>query len=132
MNVVLLSRTDNCLLQFQVPHTIVIPGLEANCCDRLICRYIREVYQSRGADRAIDLRIRENRRRPSYYLYHNCAGSKYGVTLVAACPASQGHHNEVRCDVRPSSSLFSPYPEACATLWHVFHVARGLTLSVML
>jgi hypothetical protein len=77
------------LLQFQVPHTIVIPGLEANCCDRLICRYIREVYQSRGADRAIDLRIRENRRHPSYCQYHNCAGSKYGVTLVAACSTSQ-------------------------------------------
>jgi hypothetical protein len=35
-----------------------------------------------------------------------------------------GLHNEVRCDVRPNSSFFPPYPEAYVTLWHVFHVAR--------
>ena len=89
MNVVLLSRTDDCLFKFLISHTTVIPDIAVDCCDRLICRYVGGVHQLHGTDVFIDLHIGENRRRPSCRQYHNCAGRKYGGALVAEFPISQ-------------------------------------------
>lgn len=57
LNVVLLRRTDDCLLKFQIRHTTVIPYLAANYGDSLICRNIPMVYQSCGTDVSIGMHI---------------------------------------------------------------------------
>ena len=65
MNMVLLIRTAERLLNFQIRHTTVIPGFAANCGDTLICRYIRKTHQTHGTDISIDRSIGESSGRRS-------------------------------------------------------------------
>lgn len=88
LNVVLLSRTDNCLLKFTIPHTTVIPSLAENCCDRLVHRYACGTHQSYWTDVPIDLHIGKNKRRPSCHQYHDCAGGRSYGAVVAELPVT--------------------------------------------
>ena len=88
MNVVLLSRTADRLLKFSIRHTTVIPGPVANCCDRLICRYMRETHQTRGIDVSMELRIGENRGYRCRQKEHDYAGKQSGGDHEAECPES--------------------------------------------